>query len=177
MIENIRFIHFLTATALIELFMLILFRFTRYSSKVINNWYDNLGWTAILLDVLSILIGFYIAKFIYQYLVSHNYISRKNELIKYLVIVILVQILHDILFYYKVIVPTPLSLNKVIDEFKDYAKHYRSQAIIADSMIYISTTPILYYIILNQSDPTNIFTTIVSFYILGYLLHQRPIVN
>jgi len=70
MIENIRFIHFLTATALIELFMLILFRFTRYSSKVINNWYDNLGWTAILLDVLSILIGFYIAKFIYQYLVS-----------------------------------------------------------------------------------------------------------
>ena len=52
MIENIRFIHFLTATAVIELFMVILFRFTRCSSKVINNWYDNLGWTAILLDVL-----------------------------------------------------------------------------------------------------------------------------
>ena len=75
------------------------------------------------------------------------------------------------------IVPTPINLNKVIDEFKEYAKHYRSQAILADSLIYLSTTPILYYIIRNQSNSTNIFTTIVCFYIIGYLLHQKPLIN
>ena len=64
MIKDVKFIHFLTASFVIELFMMILFRFTRFSSKAINNWYDNLGWTAIILDILSILIGFYIAKFI-----------------------------------------------------------------------------------------------------------------
>ena len=68
MIEQLTFIHFLTATALIELCMLSLFKFTKQSSTTINNWYGNLGWTAIILDVLSILIGFYIAKFMYHYL-------------------------------------------------------------------------------------------------------------
>ena len=177
MIKDLKFIHFLTASFVIELFMMFLFRFTRFSSSVINNWYDNLGWTAIILDILSILIGFYIAKFIYHYLVSNGYITSKNGLLKYLFIVLVVQILHDILFYYKVIVPTPIKINKVIDEFKEYAKHYRSQAILADSLIYLSTTPILYYIIRNQSNSSNIFTTIVCFYIIGYLLHQKPLIN
>ena len=53
MIKDLTFLHFLTASVVIELFMMILFRFTK-SSRAINNWYDNLGWTAVILDVLSI---------------------------------------------------------------------------------------------------------------------------
>ena len=58
MIQNIKFLHILTATLIIELIMLILFKFTNQTSRAINNWYDNLKWTAIILDVLSIIIGF-----------------------------------------------------------------------------------------------------------------------
>tara|TARA_Y100001980_G_C14556782_1_gene350293 strand:+ start:26616 stop:27149 length:534 start_codon:yes stop_codon:yes gene_type:complete len=177
MIDQIQFIHFLTATAIIELFMLYLFKFTNQSSIVINNWYNNLGWSAIILDVLSILIGFYIAKFIFQYLRENNYLSKKNELFKYLVILLIVQILHDILFYYFVIRPTPKNINKVIDEFKEYAKYYQSQAIFADSLIYLSITPLLYYYISKQSNQMNTFTTIVCFYLLSYLLHQKAKIN
>ena len=94
MIKDLTFLHFLTASVIVELFMLILFRFTK-SSKAINNWYDNLGWTAVILDVLSILIGFYIAKFIYEYLVKKKYIDTDHELYKYLGLVLCVQIIHD----------------------------------------------------------------------------------
>ena len=62
MIEKITFIHILTASLLVEIIMLYKFKFTP-SSKAITDWYKNLKWTAVLLDVLSIMIGFYIAKF------------------------------------------------------------------------------------------------------------------
>ena len=77
MIKDLTFLHFLTASVCIELFMLYLFRFTKspFTGISINRWYDNLGWTAVILDVLSVLIGFYIAKFIYEYLVVEKYIN------------------------------------------------------------------------------------------------------
>lgn len=175
MIENIKFIHILTATLIIELIMLILFKFTNQTSKAINNWYDNLKWTAVILDVLSIIIGFYLAKFIYKYLLKNNYINKNNEFIKFLLILLIVQIIHDIFFYFFVIEPTPLKINKVIDEFKEYAKHYKLQAVIADSLIYIFTTPLLYYVIKKYPDNINIFISIVCTYLVGYLLYQKPL--
>jgi hypothetical protein len=79
MIDSLTFLHFLTATLIVELIMITVFRKTtpwgsgaKWSS--INRWYTNLGWTAVILDTLSVLIGFYIARYIYNYLLSHNYI-------------------------------------------------------------------------------------------------------
>lgn len=172
MIKDLEFIHFLTATLLIELIMLIKFRFTK-SSNAINNWYNNLGWTAVILDIVSIIIGFYIAKFIYEYMIENNYINNKYEFFKYLGIVLIVQILHDLSFYFLVINPYPKYANKVIDEFKEYAKHYKSQAVVADSLIYIATTPLLYLSLKKMDLNKNIFTSLVSFYLIGYILHQK----
>ena len=69
----------------------------------------------------------------------------------------------------------PSLQNKVIDEFKNYAKYYQTQAVVADSMIYLITTPILYYYLKNNKDETNIFISIVSVYLMGYFLHQKPV--
>ena len=176
MIKDLTFLHFLTASVVIELFMMILFRFTK-SSRAINNWYDNLGWTAVILDVLSILIGFYIAKFIYEYLVKEKYINTDHELYKYLGLVLLIQIIHDFSFYLFVIKPYPKLKNRVIDEFKEYAKYYQSQAVIADSLIYIFTTPLLYLYIQKNNINTNTFISIVCFYLIGYLIYQKPKIN
>ena len=53
MIENIEFLHFFTATCLVEVLFLYLFRFTRspLTGKAINNWYTHLGWSAVILDI------------------------------------------------------------------------------------------------------------------------------
>lgn len=175
MINKITFLHFLTASLIIELIMLFLFKFTKYSSDAINNWYNNLEWTAVLLDVLSIMIGFYIARFTYNYLLKNNYINKDDEFIKYLSIVLIVQIIHDFSFYFFIIEPTTPNINKVIDEFKDYAKHYRVQAVVADSLIYLFTTPLLYYYITKNTNNINIFISIVCLYLVGYILHQKAL--
>lgn len=176
MIKDLTFLHFLTASVVIEVFMLYLFRFTKspFTGISINRWYDNLGWSAIILDLLSVLIGFYIAKYIYEYLVDKKYINTEYEIFKYLGIVLLVQITHDFLFYSLVIKPFPANKNRVMDEFKSYAESVKAGAVIGDSFMYLLATPLLYLVIQKNNIHTNTFISIVCFYLIGYLIYQKP---
>ena len=176
MIKDLTFIHFLTASVIIELFMLILFRFTKspFTGISINRWYDNLGWTAVILDITSFLGGFYIAKFIYEYLVKEKYINTDYELYKFLGIVLCVQIIHDFSFYLFAIKPFPKNKNRVMDEFKSYAERAKTNAVIGDSIMYLIGTPLLYFYIQKNNIHTNTFISIVCFYLIGYLIYQKP---
>lgn len=179
MIKDLTFLHLLTASVVIELFMLYLFRFTKspFTGIAINRWYDKLGWSAVILDILSVLIGFYIAKFIYEYLVLENYINTDYEIYKYLGLVLLVQITHDFLFYLFVIKPYPKNKNLVMDEFKNYAERVKTGAIIGDSFMYLLATPLLYFFIQKNNITINTFISIVCFYLIGYLIYQKPKIN
>jgi hypothetical protein len=179
MIKDLTFLHFLTTSVVVEVFILYLFRFTKspLTGVSINRWYDNLGWPAVILDVLSFLIGFYIAKFIYEYLVDKKYINTDYELYKFLGIVLCVQILHDFLFYFFVIKPYPNNKNKVMDELKLYSEKVKTGAVIGDSIMYLIGTPLLYFYIQKNNINTNTFISIVCFYLIGYLIYQKPKIN
>ena len=176
MIQELTFLHLLTAATVIEVFILYLFRFTKspFTGLAINRWYNNLGWSAVILDILSLLIGFYIAKFIYEYLVANKYLDTKNEFMKFLGLVLLVQITHDSLFYFLVIKPYPKNSNKVMDEFKYYAEKAKTNAIIGDSIMYLIGTPLLYFYLKKNNEDTNTFISILCFYLIGYLIYQKP---
>jgi len=176
MIKDLTFLHFLTASVVIELFMLILFRFTKgpFAGIAINKWYDNLGWSAVILDILSVLIGFYIAKFIYEYLVKEKYINSDYELYKFLGLVLLVQIIHDFSFYLFAIKPYPKNKNRIMDEFKSYAESAKTKAVMGDSFMYLLATPLLYLFIQKNNINTNTFISILCFYCIGYLIYQKP---
>jgi len=175
MIKNLDFIHFLTSTCIVETFFLFLFRFTKspLTGRAINNWYTNLGWSAVILDILSVLIGFYISKFIYLYLLNNNIISKDNELLKFLGIVLLVQITHDFSFYFLIIKNAQKGMNKVIDEFINYANSVKAGAVIGDSLMYIMGVPILFYIFKNTTD-INIFIILLCLYLIGYFVYEKP---
>ena len=179
MIKDLTFLHFLTTSVVVEVFILYLFRFTKspLTGVSINRWYDNLGWSAVILDVLSFLIGFYIAKFIYEYLVDKKYINTDYELYKFLGIVLLVQIIHDFSFYLFVIKSYPKNKNRVMDEFKNYAERVKAGAVIGDSFMYLLATPLLYLYIQKNNINTNTFISIVCFYLIGYLIYQKPKIN
>jgi len=176
MIKDLTFLHFLTASLIIEAFILYLFRFTKspLTGVAINRWYDNLGWSAVILDILSFLIGFYIAKFIYEYLVVQKFINTDYEIYKFLGLVLIVQILHDFSFYFFAIKPYPKNKNRVIDEFKSYAERVKAGAVIGDSIMYLLATPLLYLFIQKNNINTNTFISIVCFYLIGYLIYQKP---
>lgn len=178
MIENFTFLHFFTAACIVELVFLYLFRFTYspFTGIAINNWYTNLRWTAVILDILSVLIGFYISKFIYEYLVKYNYLTKTNELLKFLAIVICVQVIHDFSFYFLVIKQSKLGNSIVMDEFIRYAKSVKYGAVIGDSTMYLLATPLLFYISKFRND-VNIFSSLVSLYLIGYFIYQKPLLQ
>ena len=179
MIEELTFVHFLAATCIVELIFIFVFRKTqlwgqgkKWSS--INKWYTNLRWTAVILDILSILIGFYIAKFIFEYMVKEKMITKENEILKYLGILLCVQIIHDFSFYFFVIKNSKQGSSLVMDEFIDYSKTVGINAVIGDSLMYIISIPIL-YIIYKMKGDINIFSILVSLYVVGYLIYQKPV--
>ena len=131
----------------------------------------------VILDILSFLGGFYIAKFIYEYLVEQKYINTDYELYKYLGLVLMIQITHDFSFYLFAIKPFPKNKNRVMDEFKSYAESAKSNAVIGDSIMYLIGTPLLYLYIQKNNINTNTFISIVCFYLIGYLIYQKPKIN
>lgn len=175
-VSKISFINFLTAALAIEVFMLFLFKFTKspFTGKAINDWYTNFGWSAIILDVLSVIIGFYITKFIYLYLVKKKLISESYPLLKFLALMLTVQILHDFTFYFTVIRNTKIGNNAIMDELFTYSKAIGTGAVLGDSFMYLLATPLLFYLT-KFEDESNTFISIVLAYIIGYIIHQKPL--
>lgn len=176
-ISKLSFIHFLTSALVIECFMIFLFRFTKspFSGKSINNWYTNFGWSAVILDVLSLIIGFYLAKYAYLFLLKKDIISKKYALLTFLAIMLVIQIAHDFTFYFTVIKSHKTGRNVIMDELQSYANKVSYGAVIGDSFMYLLATPLLYFLI-QMKNEENTFISLVSAYIIGYILYQKPIV-
>ena len=62
-------------------------------SQVLNDWYSQYNLSAVIADVLIILIGLIITRAIYYYIFDNF------SLLKFVVIAVIVQIIHDILFF------------------------------------------------------------------------------
>jgi hypothetical protein len=176
-ISKLSFIHFLTSALVIECFIIFLFRFTKspFSGESINNWYTNFGWSAVILDVLSLIIGFYLAKYAYLFLLKKDIISKKYALLTFLAIMLVIQIVHDFTFYFTVIKPHKTGRNAIMDELQSYANKVSYGAVIGDSFMYLLATPLLYFLIQMENEE-NTFISLVSAYIIGYILYQKPIV-
>ena len=50
-------------------------------------------------------------------------------------------------------------------------------AVIGDSFMYLVATPILYYLVVNNRNDTNVFINIVSLYLIGYFMYQKPVIK
>ena len=167
-INNIEFINIFTATTIVELICIIFFRLTNsyFSVKAINDWYDNLRWSAIGLDILIVIIVFYFNIILSKYL-------KINKYLIFLLLQLVLQIIHDILFYF-IIKKSIKGNNIVMDEFKSYIKHTNIGAIVGDSWMYLMGVPILLHT-LKFNKEILILISLICLYIIGYLVYQKPL--
>ncbi len=105
---------------LVDVIVILLSRhFPEILGRNLNIWYDKFGLNAVLADVLIIAIGFAIARYIYTWYIKPQ--IGWNPL-WFVGLLLVVQLIHDILFYVGVILPIPRGLNTMMDVFKDYSK-------------------------------------------------------
>ena len=152
------------AVLITDLFVILLLNTRVIKSQVLKKWYLQYNLSAVIADVLIILIGLIITRAIYYY------IFDSFSILKFIILAVIVQIIHDILFYV-FFSSIPRGVNKMIDTFKDYASEASYKAILADSGMMIMSCLIAYYLV-NKNTNTNIIVLILFLYLLPYLLYN-----
>jgi hypothetical protein len=152
------------AVLITDLFVIFLLNIMVIKSKVLREWYSRYNLSAVIADVLIILIGLIITRAIYYY------VFDSFSLLKFIILAVIVQVTHDILFYI-FFSNIPRGVNKMIDTFKDYANEVSYKAILADSGMMIMACLIASYLV-NKNTNTNIIVLISFIYLLPYLLYN-----
>lgn len=154
----------LNAVLFTDLFVIILLNSGIINSEILRKWYDIYNLSAVIADVLIILLVLIITRAIY-----YN-IFTKFSIINFIILAVIIQILHDILFYiiFSII---PRGKNKIIDIFKDYAVEKSYFAIIADSGMIIMAC-LIAYLLVNKDINTNIIILIILIYSIPYLINN-----
>lgn len=164
--NNLDLVQILTAVLVVDMAVILIARDTTLFGKTINEWYNKFTITAVILDVLIIMVGFIITRYIFDIFK----ITFTPEI--FIVILLTVQIVHDALFYLLVIKPYPEGNNQVIDVYKKYADEIGYKIIIADSaMVLVSALLAMYLKNKEMHETTSLL--VLTLYIIPYFLYQK----
>lgn len=125
----------------------------------LDKWYTEFGIVAVISDCLVIVLGIMIAQIFFP-----GY--------PLLLTAIVIQIVHDILFYLFVIVPIPRGTNAMIDVFKDYSVENGWKILVADSLMIGSTVLIGEHLVKFNTRIVQ-FIGLVGTYALTYIIYSK----
>lgn len=154
----------LNAIIITDLYVLGRVVFKQLNSKYLIEWYKKYGILAIMADVLSIMIGIIITRFLYPFL------FKKFNIILFCCLAVSFQILHDLLFSV-MFISIPRGKSNIIDTFKDYANELGFIILLADALMIISSI-LLGSLLSSLSLNLNIVLLIVLLYIIPYMLYS-----
>jgi hypothetical protein len=134
-----------------------------FKSYYLKKWYKKYQLSAVIADVLILVIGIIIARYLYKYFFGAFNIWKFTGL------AVIIQIIHDILFYW-FFKTVPSGYNLMLDFFKDYANEVGSGAILGDSFMMILAC-LLSSHFATYSLNGNIIILIISLYFIPYMIN------
>jgi uncharacterized protein YacL len=134
-----------------------------FKSYYLKKWYKKYQLSAVIADVLILVIGIIIARYLYKYFFGAFNIWKFTGL------AVIIQIIHDILFYlfFKTL---PRGYNSMLDFFKDYANEVGGGAILGDSFMMILAC-LLSSHFATYTLNSNIIVLIFSMYFVPYMIN------
>ena len=148
-----------------DLIIILLVFHKIFNSFYLKKWYTTFKISAIIADVLILVIGIIIARFLYKFIFSDFNIWKFTGL------AVCIQIIHDILFYL-FFTNVPRGYNFMLDFFNIYAKEVGAGAILGDSfMMAIACLLSSYFATLDTNS--NIILLIISLYFVPYLINYK----
>jgi len=127
--------------------------------KSLDKWYEHFGIVAVISDCLVIVLGILLAKmFLPQFPLVYSAVA--------------IQIIHDLLFYQFVVIPTPRGHNQVIDLFKEYATEKAWKIVAYDSLMMASTV-LLAQQFATMKNRSVSFLGLLGAYALTYIIYTK----
>jgi len=145
-------------------FLVILYSRFRSLGKSLDEWYSKFGMVAVLSDCSVIVLGIMIAMFL---------VPNANVL-TLAAVSIVVQVVHDVLFYYGVILPIPAGYNHMIDVFKRYSAENSWKILVADAIM-IAGTVLGADALRSVSSEYQWFILLLGVYALTYVIYTRAV--
>lgn len=159
----------LVSVLVVDVIVIFLVRyFPGFFGKPINDWYDRFGLNAVIADVLVIVLGILIAQHTLQYT------GIKAALPLFLVLVVAIQLVHDLLFYFCVVLPIPEGHNTMMDVFKTYTAGGGANILAADAAM-IAGSVLLATGLQSLPPAATAFTGVLAAYTVPYILTTRPV--
>lgn len=143
----------------------LLFNNIAFKSRYLKTWYKKYQLSAVIADVLILVIGVILARFFYKYV----FVNQTFNIWKFTGLAVIIQIIHDILFYvfFRTI---PLGYNSMLDFFKGYAKEVGTGAILGDSFMMVITC-LLSSHFASYTVNTNIIILVGLVYLFPYMIN------
>ena len=155
--------HILVGTLVADLVAVLLAKHTDLLGHTLKRWYDEFQLSAVIADVLIIVLGILIAQVVYT-----EFFQGSHPLV-FLLLVVVIQVIHDSLFYMGVILPVPVGQNRIIDMFKQYAREGSANIIVGDAVLMVGSTMIA-AASLKLSNPLFAFLGILAVYVVPYAI-------
>jgi hypothetical protein len=143
-------------------FFVILFSRFRSLGKSLDAWYSEFGFVAVIADCIVIVLGIMIAMFL---------VPGASPLVL-VGMSVLVQVVHDVLFYYGVVIPIPAGYNRMIDLFKRYSAE-NSWKILVAAAIMIASTVAGGELLRSVPAGGQWFVFLLGVYALTYVIYTR----
>lgn len=157
----------ITAVVVMDVAFII---FLKPLSTNMKLWYDRFGLLAVLADVVVILIGFALARYIYSFIYNPTKdLGKSKNIALFTILLVCVQVIHDIAYYFLLVKPFPNNTNAIIDYMKGYGKSMGIKAIVGDTALVVLSS-ILAFILANQPTHVNIFLLLAALYSIPYAI-------
>jgi hypothetical protein len=160
----------IVAVLVVEVVTLAAIRFfPSFFGKAVNVWYNRFNLNAILSDVLIILLGFGLARYAYSEWIYPKY--DWNPLY-FTGLSVVIQVVHDALFYLGIVTQIPVGSNGIIDLLKGYGQEVGAKAILADSVM-MTGTSLLAMALKTVAPHIVLFVGLLSAYAVPYVLAKK----
>lgn len=147
---------------------LFVWRYTSEPDAPISKWYDRYTGIAYTADVLSMVIGMILAQII------ASAIGGPFNLVAFLIIVVAVQMTHD-LFFSQVVVPmVPHGRNSIIDLMLEYSTMKGAGWVLVVDAIYMISVAISTLVLLELPQYVTWFKAIGWVYVACYIIFTKP---
>lgn len=165
--------YILIAVLAIDVLVIFMVRFfPEVFGAPINRWYDMFGLNAVIADVGIIVIGFIIARFVYTKYVKAKFAEGKWNPLIFTGTAVVIQLLHDLAFYFGIITQVPRGQNMMMDVFKDYAASGGAKILFADALMMVGSSMLAITLKSASGFTVTSFATLVA-YALPYILYTK----
>jgi hypothetical protein len=152
----------LTATAWVDFAVIVLSKFV-HLTNALGTWYADFGMNAVGADVLIIVLGIYLVQLLFPGIHGWNLVAGAVS----------VQLIHDVLFYFLVILGVPEGQNKIIDLFRRYSGEGSWKILLADASMVTASVLLMEYLDNNVPDNWIAFLGILALYSLIYIIYTK----